>query len=190
MRGKTDIVFFSYGFNETDRYLPVMADLKRRGVNCLLFYLNYNWHDGLNRMYQAIIKEHGIAVTDYSAYMPSYVLWLLTAVLRVWPHNKIRGLRSKLMAREITYERIHDIFDTLNPKAVVFDCTDFTQPRNYPYGAYYFNKAASIKGIKKLGMLPGGSIWEGEFKMYAPTDSYMDTQKAAKDRILAAKEGR
>ncbi|MGB2630609.1 MAG: oligosaccharide flippase family protein, partial [Candidatus Omnitrophota bacterium] len=39
--GKYDIVFWAHSNNETDRYLPLLAGLKERGIKALLFYKQF-----------------------------------------------------------------------------------------------------------------------------------------------------
>ena len=150
-----DIIFFGTLTIEIERFLPIMIGLKKKGVRTCLFYQNYDYRDYLKDWFPLIMK-HDLFVVDFSWYIHGFTLWAISKLIQKFPHNKLRGLRTKIMKRKVTEKLMLDIFADLQPKMIVMPDMDLNEYREYPYGAYYASRIAKAFGIKRIAMWHGG----------------------------------
>lgn len=160
-----DIVFWAHGHNETERYLPLMVSLQKKGIRTLLFYQNYNFRNGLSITQQEIVKKHNLDILDYSYFLKnSLILKIVTIFVNMFAalkisflYNKFIGLRSKLMRLNMREEFINKVLAVLRPKISFFDTISLASYRDYPYGSYYIKKLSDQLRIKSLSIHHGGT---------------------------------
>ena len=183
---KYDVIFWSHGVNETDRYLPLMVELKRRGVKALLFFQNYNAEDFLYAYQMRIINKNGLDIKDYSyVYGNDCVLNVITFFSKIIHlrtfRNKLIGLRSKILMRKIRREDVMFLLRGFNHKINIFDFISITSTTNYPYGSFYVLDVSKEIGIKNFA-IPHG------IASYIADHLYPKGNKLSYDKIFVADE--
>ena len=172
---KYDIVFWAHGKPEVDRFIPLMVSLKERGLKSLLFFQNYDFRDELSHVQKEMFIRYGLDAMDYSHFLRGALLLeavtlfvkLFGRMIRVKLfHNKLRGLRTKLLKPYITEGFIRDIICNLGQTISFFDNLYLTKHVDYPYGSYYIKKISDEKGIKCLSITHGGSVYTGDIRNY------------------------
>ncbi len=165
MDKRNDIVFWAHGHNETERFIPLSVGLNKRGIRTLIFYQNFDYHDGLSDAQQKIINKYGLNITDYSGFINNPLLILVSffvKLLRKKPklryfYNKTIGLRSKILKRTLTNQNVYKILASLNPRISFFDTISLTKYTDYPYGSYFIKNNSDKLKIKTLSIHHGGT---------------------------------
>lgn len=180
---KYDIVFWGHVNNGIERYLPLMASLKKKKFKPLLFYQNYDFSDGLSGVQLDIIDKYGLDVLDYSYFLKDdLILKVISFFVRLFRvskintfYNKFRGLRSKVLKPKITEQLVRKILLELGPKISFFDNISLVKYVDYPYGSYYIKKLSDELGIKTVSICHGGTVHKP--KMAAISKNSIDFSK-------------
>ncbi|MBI4707946.1 MAG: hypothetical protein HY761_08490 [Candidatus Omnitrophica bacterium] len=162
-----EIVFWSHGHNDAERFLPLMVNLNKKGVRTLLFFQNFDFRDGLSFTNQKIVDRFGLNVLDYSYFLKTKLyLLLVTVFVRLFKkiikikffYNKCNGLRSKLLKLSITEDFIRNVIMKFHPKISFFDNISLLKNTGYPYGSYFIKKNSVEFGIKCFSICHGGTV--------------------------------
>ncbi len=161
-----DIVFWGHGHNDIERFLPLMAHLKERGVRALLFYQSYDWKGELAPVQRKVIEKKGLEIMDYSRFFGKNVFFMLSSAA-VWTfknvvrneylYNKCRGLRFRLVQAKMTERFIKGLVGFLKPKINFFDNICLVRQAKYPYGSCLIKKVSDASGIRSLCICHGGT---------------------------------
>lgn len=156
-----DIVFWSHGHVDIERYLPIMVSLKDKGIKPVLFYQNYSFKDGLTIAQQEIVQKYNLAIMDYSSFLDSIILKLISFLARLikqgFLRNKLFGMRSKIIKNSMTESFIRSLVSYLNPAINFFDSISLVEYTDYPYGSFYVKKSSDSLNIKTLSIYQGGT---------------------------------
>jgi hypothetical protein len=162
---KYDVVFWTFGNIDVERFIPVLAELNKKNLRTLLFYQDYNYRYGLSLTNQKLIDVFGINIMDFSFVLRENVL-LKTADFfagffkrtRIrFLHNKFKGLCSRLIERRIDEALAEKILEDLAPVVNVFYPLYIKKETRYPYGCYFLKKMSREKGIPCFA-LQGGTF--------------------------------
>ena len=161
-----DIVFWGHVNNGIDRYLPIMAGLKKKGIKTALFYQNYDCENDLSFVHQGLIRKLGLDVIDYSSFLNSdFVLKVVSFFVKLFKYlrivslyDKCWGMRSKLLKSRMTEKFIKGVLERLKPQINFFDNIALTTFRDYPYGSYYVKKISNDMSIRCFSVCHGGTV--------------------------------
>ncbi|MFA6635546.1 MAG: hypothetical protein WCV56_00350 [Candidatus Omnitrophota bacterium] len=163
---KYEIVFWGHVNNGIERYLPLMVSLKRRGVNTLLFYQNFDYKDYFSKSQIRIIEKYDLQVKDYSSYMGKDIfLRCANSAKKFFKkigisffYNKFNGLCSKLVKKNVNEELVAKMFAEFGHKISFFDDIHICKDTDYPYGSYCIKKMSDERRIKSFSICPGGTV--------------------------------
>ncbi len=186
-----DIIFWGHVANGIDRYLPVMAGLKKRGKRPLLFYQNYDWRLGLSRCQKKIISRYGLEVVDFSFFLPNAPILrlinlsaIIFKAMRIeYLYNKSRGLCSRLLKRRINQGTLEKIITRFKPRISFFDNIGLSKYIDYPYGSFFAKKVSDGLGLKTFSICTGSSSYLEE-----TNKAYSDDQKLNYGKIYVPNE--
>jgi hypothetical protein len=163
---KFDIIFWGHVNNGIDRFLPLIQELERKQVKCLLFWQNYDFIDGLSAAQIKIVQKYSINICDYSIFLGGNIfLRLVTLFIRLFRDvvkskflkNKFIGLRSKLLKVFINESFVRRIIIEFEPKICFFDNISLSEFCDYPYGSFFVKKICDEMNLRTFSISHGGT---------------------------------
>jgi hypothetical protein len=161
---KYDIVFWTFGNIDAERFIPLLVELNQRKIKTLLFYQDYNYKYGLSSINLELIEKFEVDVMDYSFFLKNNIflraadffadIFKRKSVLKII-HNKFRGLCSKIVERTIDKSLAGKILDTLDPGINIFCFVYIVKESRYPYGGYFLRKISRERGIPCFALKGG-----------------------------------